>query len=136
MEPIKLPEVGCIDTGIMGADIKTALKDKNIKTVLIKDSAELKLPAYLIDMTNVGEITEASLMALESLLREDGDTHIYSKNEDVVLYVGAGEGTMLYVLLENLLSKLFNDKCKIYYNSGDGFKITRKMDVHSVRLNL
>ena len=138
MECIKLPDENNIDvdSNLMGADLGNALKDKKVKTVIIKDTYELNLPAYLIDMSDVGDVTEASLKAIEALLREDGDTHLYIKNNDASLYAGAGDGMMLYTILDNLLSKLFNDKCKLYFNNGEGFYLIKQMDVYSVRLNL
>lgn len=114
--------------------IEKALEAEELSNVLIKESEEIRVPSYLIDVTGV-VVARAALLAIKGLL-PGGNTAVYIKNDSKVRMVGSGDDYMLYTVLEDVLKEMFNGACKVYKNNGAGFKPIGKLDVSSVRLNL
>lgn len=114
--------------------IEEALEAEKIRNVLIEETTELKLPAYMVDFTNI-EVSEAALKAIYGML-PGGNTSMYIKINDSLIFVGSGDDYMLYTVLEDALRSMFSNKCKLYKNNGDGFKTIGRNDLTSVRLNL
>lgn len=116
-------------------NIEEALFKDELKNVLLKQSDEIKIPSYLLDLSKV-ELATAALLAIKGLL-PGGNTHVYIKEvTGEVILVGSGDDYVLYTVLEEVLKSMFGPQCKIYKNNGDGFRPIGKMDVSSVRLNL
>lgn len=114
--------------------IQKALVADELKNVLLRESTDVKVPSYMLDITNI-EIAEAALLAIKGLL-PGGNTAVYMKNGSSIVMVGSGDDYVLYTVLEEVLKEMFNSKCKVYKNNGNGFKPIGKLDVSSVRLNL
>lgn len=115
--------------------IEDALQSDKIKNVLLNDNTEIKVPSYMIDMSNI-EITESALLAIKGLLDGKGTAVYIKESSGMVILVGYGEDYKLYSLLDDLISLLYNGKCKLYKNNGKGFKLVNNMDVSSIRINL
>lgn len=136
MEEVKLPDVNddkyqeYITNGF-----QEAISGKEVKTVLIKDTQDIKYPSYLLDMTEVVSLTEESLKALKGLLH-GGDTAVYIRNGNNIALIGYGSGHLLYSVLAGVVKHLYSGLCKVYYNKGNGFEPLKETEVSSVRLNL
>lgn len=115
--------------------LEKAITGKQVKQVIVASADDFEYPSYLIDMTNVGYITEESLNAIDGLLT-GGDVAVYIKNGDRVMKVGSGEDSIFYAVLNGVLKQMFAGKCVVYKNKGDGFKILKENEVDTVRLNL
>lgn len=117
--------------------VEDAITGKQVKQVLVASADEFEYPSYLIDMTNVGVITEGALNAIYGLL-SGGNTAaaVYIKNKDKILKIGYGDDGIFYTVLNSVLKQMFNGKCIIYKNKGNGFKRIRENEVDAVRLNL
>jgi len=115
--------------------VEDAITGKQVKQVLVASADEFECPSYLIDMTNVGVITEGALNAIYGLL-SGGNTAVYIKNRDKILKIGHGDDGIFYTVLNSVLKQMFNGKCIIYKNKGNGFKRIRENEVDAVRLNL
>lgn len=115
--------------------IEDALQSDKIKNVLLNDKAEVKIPSYLIDMSNI-EITESALLAIKGLLDGQGTAVYIKESSGMVILVGYGEDYKLYTILDDLISLLYNKKCKLYKNTGKGYKVVNNMDVSAIRINL
>ncbi len=129
-----------IDSSLSEDNLKTegievSLSSKKIKNTLINDSSTLKIPSYLIDLSDV-VITEATLKALKGLLDGSGTAVYIKSSTGQVVLVGYGEDYKLYTLLDELIGILYKDKVKIYKNLGKGFKQVSLTDTSSIRLNL
>lgn len=116
--------------------VEDAITGKQVKQVLVASADEFEYPSYLIDMTNVGVITEGALNAIYGLLSGGGNTAVYIKNKDKILKIGHGDDGIFYTVLNSVLKQMFNGKCIIYKNKGNGFKRIRENEVDAVRLNL
>ena len=129
-----------IDSSLSEDNLKTegievSLSSKKIKNTLINDSSTVKIPSYLIDLSDV-VITEATLKALKGLLDGSGTAVYIKSSTGQVVLVGYGEDYKLYTLLDELIGILYKGKVKIYKNLGKGFKQVSLTDTSSIRLNL
>ncbi len=120
---------------LMSADISEAIQSKKIKSVLIKSDAELMSPSYILDMTEVENITEESFKAIQGIL-SGGDTALYIKSNNNVNLVGYGDGQLLYSVLDGIIKHMYNAQCKMYKHTTKGTKLVRESEVDSIRLNL
>ncbi len=115
--------------------VEDAIRATEIKSVMIDSSENVEIPSYLIDITNAETITEMSLKALHSLL-DGGDTAVYMKNNDGVGLVGYGDSMLLYRVLHAVIKHTYNNKCKVYIGTEQGFRPFNTSETSNVRLNL
>ncbi len=112
-----------------------AIRAEETKKVIIDSSERVELPSYLIDITEAETITEMSLKALYSLLNK-GDTAVYMKNGSAVELMGYGDGMLLYSVLYAVIRHTYNNKCKVYVGTNNGFRLFKNSEITNVRLNL
>ena len=135
---IVLPTLGSsVTDGLVTHGVVEALQKDKIDKVLVRESTSgVKVPSYLIDMTNVGAIVGSSLRGIKALLCEGGDTTVYIKNGDIVNEIGTGDSLLLYDMLDVYLHNVYSKRCKLYKNSGNGFEEIKPMDVSNVKLDI
>lgn len=115
-------------------DMESTLTADEVKAVHMERDSEVDIPSYLLDMSEVENITELSLSALRCLLK-GGDTTVYIKNGNNIVKIGLGDGQELYKVFHGVIKNMFNGY-KLYYNIGEGFKLVKDTEVSPVRLNL
>ena len=136
-DEIALPEFNSNNNAdeLISKNIEDAIQADIIKNVDMKESTDVDVPSYLIDIRNV-PISQATLMALKGMLK-GGDTSVYIRtSESSVIKVGNGDSYELYMILDDLLRLMYNGACKLYKNNGNGFEPISSMDASSIRLNL
>lgn len=136
-DEITLPEFNSDNDAneLISKNIEDAIQADIIKNVDIKETQEVDVPSYLIDIRNV-PISQATLMTLKGMLK-GGDTSVYIRtSESSVIKVGTGDSYELYMILDDLLRLMYNGACKLYKNTGSGFESIHSMDASSIRLNL
>lgn len=135
---VQLPGLAQLDNDVeelISKDIEKTISADVVKNIDIKETSEIDIPSYLIDIRGVA-VSQATLLAIKGMLR-GGDTSVYIKTSDTsVIKVGSGDSYDLYLILEDLLRIAYKGMCKIYKNSGDGFKDISVMDASSIKLNL
>lgn len=124
-----------VEDALLTDGIEQEIQSESLKNVLVEETDEVKVPSYLIDMSQIC-LTKASFMAIKGLLA-GGNTYVYILDQSGAIHlIGSGDDYILYTVLENILRASFEDKCKLYKNNGKGFKPLETFDVTSVRLNL
>jgi hypothetical protein len=112
--------------------VEGTITQQEIRQVLVTSEAEIECPSYLLDMSNVNNITEESLRAIEGLMPGEGIA-VYVRNKNVTMKVGYGPEDVFYTILYGVLKQMYNGQCIIYRNKGNGFEPIKESEVDSVR---
>ena len=120
----------------LGTDgIERAIQGESLKNVLLDEVDKVKVPSYLIDLSNVS-VAKAVFMAIKGLLG-GGNTGVYIKEgSGSIILVGYGDEYILYTVLEDIIRGIYGNKDILYKNNGKGFKLISSMDVSSERLDI
>jgi hypothetical protein len=120
------------------SEIDNAIFGRKIKTVVLPEEAQIELPNYVIDLTDLGEITIFQKAALQNLLTTGGDTAIYFYLGKRFTRVGYGMSHRLENLLSLTKKHIFSDKISIYRNLERDKPVDEVVtrDVTKLRLNL
>ena len=115
--------------------VAEAITKDEIKPVLINSSVDIEIPSYLLDMSEVSNVTLESIDAIAGMLT-GGNVTVYMKYNTSIMRVGYGDEQKLYSVLGSVVKHMYNGKCDLYINRGDGFERTREIEVNAVRLDL
>lgn len=134
---IALPSLdGEQNQDLLSVGIEEAIKKDGLDTVLLKEENNIHVPSYLIDMTHVGDIMPATLEAIQTMMCEGGNTAVYMKNGNMTGIIGFGDSEELYSGLDTYINNVYSGRCKIYKNTGKGFRKIKPMDVDSITLDI
>lgn len=120
------------------SEIDNAIYGKEVKVIVLPEETSVEYPNYVIDLTNLSEITVFQKAALQNLLSKHGDTAIYFYLGKKFTRVGYGMAYKLENLLSLTKKHIFGDEIKIYRNLEKGKPVDEVVsrDVTKLRLNL
>lgn len=123
---------------LIKSEIDNAIYGNEVKVVVLPEETVIEYPNYVIDLTDLNEISIFQKSALQNLLSKHGDTAIYFYLGKKFTRVGYG----LSYKLENLLAltkrHIFNDEIRIYRDLEKNKPVDEVVsrDITKLRLNL
>ena len=123
---------------LISVGVEEAISGEMVKSVIIPETLEMCIPNYVLDFRGARNVRDHCLMALEGMLTDDGDTHIYIWLDKSLSRVGMGIGSSLDRILAPGMTSLFGDMCRIYQDAETGkpVKEIRQHDPSKIRLRL
>lgn len=120
------------------SEIDNAIYGKEVKVIVLPEEATIEYPNYVIDLTDLSEITVFQKAALQNLLNKNGDTAIYFYLGKKFTRVGYGMAYKLENLLALTKKHIFGDDIKIYRNLEKNKPVdeVKSRDITKLRLNL
>ena len=120
------------------SEIDNAIYGREVKVVVLPEETTIEYPNYVIDLTELSEISVFQKSALQNLLSKNGDTAIYFYLGKKFTRVGYGMSHKLENLLALTKRHIFGDEIKIYRNLEKNKPVDEVVsrDVTKLRLNL
>lgn len=117
--------------------IESNITNDTIKNTIIRDAniGEVSDKAYLVDLSNVENITEQSLQSINDLLL-GGDVAVNIRYGESIQNVGHSEEHMLFRLLPPLVNQLYGEDAKLYVKKKNKYVPFDKYDVNIITFNL
>lgn len=109
-----------------------------IETLVIPKEQYIEEQNYVIDLSDVGEVTIFQKTALQNLLSKHGDVAIYFYMNEKFMRVGMGDRVRLNYLIPLAKQHIFNNKIRIYrdYQVDKPVNEVTGLNIDDVRLNL
>lgn len=123
---------------LMSEDIGKVIQGNVVKSILIPEESSIEQPNYVIDFSEVEEIDEIQIKALDALLNESGDVAVYAYIKGGIQKLGDAYDFILNRILLSSLANLFNNRCKVYKNfvPGEPVKQLKYKDISNMRLSI
>lgn len=120
------------------SEIDNAIYGREVKVIVLPEEANIEYPNYVIDLTDISEITVFQKASLQNLLSKHGDTAIYFYLGKKFTRVGYGMAYKLENLLALTKKHIFGDEIKVYRNVERDKPVDEivSRDVTRLRLNL
>ena len=145
-EKVKLPDSDkefnqhSVSQGVslISVGVEEAISGDKVKSVLIPETLEVSLPNYILDFRGAKNVREHCLAALEGMLTDEGDTHIYIWLDNVLSRVGMGISSSLERILPPGMQSMFGNMCRIYQDAEPGRPVReiKQHDPSKIRLRL
>ena len=118
--------------------LKDAISGDIVKTLLIPEDAQMRLPNYVLDFRHAKTIRRHQIDTLATFLSDYGDTYIYICVPNGLDKIGMGESRILDNMLQSGISSVFGNSCTIYKNVQPGEPLVelKAFDPTTVRLEL
>lgn len=118
--------------------IEGAISGDVVKSVLLPEDTGIILPNYVIDLTKIEEIEPIQVMALDSLLNEDGDVGIYLYIKGGIEKIGMSYGHIIDRIIVPAIGSIFNGGAPVYkdYQPGKAAVVADTNDIGSLRLSI
>jgi len=103
----------------------------------VNDDGRLKLPNYVLDLSNINNISEMQAVAIESIIADDGDTFIYIYKGGKLQSVGKVRGDV-WSTAHIAIGEFIFPGCRIFKNFEVGKKaeLIKIGSVKNLRLNI
>lgn len=101
---------------LMSVGVEKAISGSEVKSVMLPEDIDIIQPNYVIDLSDVGDVEAIQVMALDSILDEDGDMGLYIYKKGSIQKAGMGHGWLLNRVIVSAMKNVFGDKCLIYRN--------------------
>lgn len=123
---------------LISKGVEEAISGDMVKSVIIPETLDISLPNYVLDFRGARNVRDHCLSALEGMLTDDGDTHIYIWLESTLSRVGMGIGRSLDRILAPGMQSLFGEMCRIYQDAETGKPVReiKQQDPSKIRLRL
>lgn len=129
---------------LISPSIDEALAKKRIDTVIVKETNEIKVPSYLVDISNLASMMPCAMTALKALVNsgnrddtsEDSEVEVYCKTRTGIFDIGTGNRYEMHALLNKYTSVAFGEECKVYRNLDGKFRKLKARDVSGIRLDI
>lgn len=123
---------------LISPSILGAITTETVKTVLLGEESRIIQPNYVLDFTDLPTMDEIQTKAIDSLLKEDGDTALYVYMAGSLDRLGMGYKDELDRILLPAVTHIFNGQCKIYrdYDENKEVKVVRSKDLGSLSLTI
>lgn len=117
--------------------IEKNITNDSVKSTIIRedDTSDLYEKSYLIDLTQVQNLTEQSLESINALLN-GGEVAVYIEHSGVRHYVGDGKEEFLFRLLPHLLYQLYDDEAQLYVYKNGKYSVFDKYNVNVFTFHL
>lgn len=123
---------------LISEGLDRAISGDTVRKMMIAEDTNIAIPNYVIDFTNIDEMFEFQMEAMDALLHPDGEVTIYAYTRTGLAKLGRGLSSILDRILPLAISNLFADKCKIYkdFNIGEIPKVVSDKDITTMRLSI
>lgn len=123
---------------LISKDIDEQILGETVKSIMIPEDNGFIYPNYVIDFSNIDSVDPIQLIALNSLLRDNGDTAIYIYNQGGIQKIGMGYNETLNRLLAPCTENIFNGKCRVYrdFDPNSPVVIVTTKDITHMRLSI
>ena len=123
---------------LISVGVEEAISGEMVKSVIIPETLDIGLPNYVLDFRGARNVRDHCLNALEGMLTDDGDTHIYIWLDKSLSRVGMGIGSSLDRILAPGMQSMFGGMCRIYQDAETGKPVReiKQQDPSKIRLRL
>lgn len=124
---------------LRGTDVTQAITGEIVKSIIMDVREETGKLTCVIDITKVRTRTRASLESINYCLSEKSETHqieVYLRDGELMNGIGYGNVENFYKIMPDMLTNLFGNDYKLYFNNGKGLKKFNPLDASIIRLNL
>ena len=129
----------CDDTKhLISEGLSKAIGGEVVKSLMIPENLEIYTPNYVLDFREAKILRKHQISILTTLVRDDGDTHIYVCLANGMEKIGMGVGSILDSILQPGLESIFGKACKLYKDVEIGkpvYEVTSS-DHSTIRLDL
>jgi len=139
---VTMPSIGLTQTAeqasLVSEDIKTELAKETIKTIRLKEDTEIDLDNFILDLSDIDQVTSSQKEVIKALLSKHGAVSIYLYKKQGLIKLGVGEKYELERILPLIKFYVFNNEIKIYKNFKKGSPIEEvdTKDITKLRLHL
>lgn len=140
---VVLPSVKVEDTeksgiSLMSEGVLEDISGETVKTLRIKEEFEIDPNNFILDLSDVGQVTAAQKDVIKSLIAKDGDTAIYLYKKQGLIKLGVGNKYSLERVLPILKVHVFDNAIRIYKNFSRGCAVNEidTKDITKLRLGL
>lgn len=126
-------------SALVSEDITKDINDDTVKTLRVKEELDIEPENFVLDLTNLEQITASQKQVMVSLISSKGTVAIYMyKPKQGLVKLGNGEKYSLERTLPLIRYYVFNNELKIYKNFEKGKPVVEvdTKDITKLRLNL
>lgn len=119
--------------------VEEAISGERVKSVIIKENDDVEIPNFTIDISENNYVMDIQTLALDSILRENGDTALYILDEKLgLIKIGYGDRLMLNKVLPRIIYNVFGPEYKIYadFQIGKQAKLFNQANILTKRMNI
>lgn len=141
-DSIVLPNIGGTDATsqqtLISEDINKDISGEMVKTIRVKEDTEIDPENFVLDLSNIDQITASQKEVVKSLISRFGTTSIYLYKRQGLIKLGNGDKYSLERLLPLIRFHVFNNEIKIYKNFEIGKPLDEvdSKDITKLRLHL
>lgn len=123
---------------LISRGVEEAISGSMVKSILIPETLELMTPNYVLDFRKAERLRKHQIMALSSIIDDDGDTAIYVCLNNGMEKLGMGVGVSLERVLPAGVQSVFGDACVLYQDveRNKPLREIKRQDVNKIRLRI
>ena len=123
---------------LISESIEKDIGGDTVKTIRVKEDTEIMDVNFVLDLSNIDQVTNLQKEVIKSLVVKDGNTAVYMYKKQGLIKLGDGEKYTLERLLPLVKHYVFHDKLKIYKNFKKGEPVNEidTRDITQLRLKL
>lgn len=131
--PIDVEESNLISHGVVDA-----ISGEVVKSVLIPEDTGIIQPNYVIDLTDIKDVEPLQIVALDSLVHEDGDVALYLYITGGIQKIGMGYSWMLDKILVTAMNNVFGEECRVYrdFTPGEPVEVIDGKNITNLKLTI
>lgn len=123
---------------LISKDIGSAIEGETVKSLILDEDNEILLPNYIIDLSKLEAVEPIQIMALDSLLNEDGDMALYILIKGGIEKIGMAYKSQLDRILVPAMTSILGSEVLIYkdYKPGEKVVIADMKNLSKLRLTI